>query len=83
MKPKRLLAILLTALLLLPLGLFRLSESASADGAEDLWTQIEQYENVRLAERGVSVKNASADDYMAMTDGIIALVEAHQSSAPT
>ncbi len=82
MKPKRLIAILLTALLLLPLGLFRLPESASADGAEDLWAQIEQYENVRLAEQGVSVKNASANDYMAMTDGVVALVEAHQSYAP-
>ena len=35
MKFRKLLAILLTALLVLPLGLFRLPESASADGLTD------------------------------------------------
>ncbi len=79
---KKLLAILLSALLLLPLGLALRSGDASAETEADLWAQIERYENDRLAARGVNVTTASADDYMSMTDGIVALVEAHESYAP-
>ena len=94
MKFRKLLAILLTALLVLPLGLFRLPEKAVADGetnvaetrsansGDDLWVRIERYEDERLAENGVTVSTASANDYMSMTDGIVALVEAHESYAP-
>lgn len=81
MKIKRLFAILLAALLL-PFGMFSLPERAVAESEEDLWTLIERYENDRLAEQGVTVSTASANDYMAMTDGIAALVEAHESYAP-
>ena len=61
MKFRKLLAILLTALLALPLGLFRLPEKAVADGetnvaetrsansGDDLWVRIERYEDERLA----------------------------------
>lgn len=75
MKLKRLLALLLTALLLLPLGFARLSGTSNADADPDVWEQIEQYEDAYLAERGVSVSTASANDYMSMTDGIVAIVE--------
>ena len=81
MKIKRLFAILLAALLL-PLGAFRLPERAAAESEEDLWTLIERYEDDCLAKQGVTVSTASANDYMAMTDGIAALVEAHESYAP-
>ena len=82
MKMKRLAAILLSALLLLPFGLSGVVGGTSADAEEDLWAQIERYENECLAERGVGVSTASAGDYMSMTDGIVALVEAHESYAP-
>ncbi len=65
------------------------SESDSSEEIEfenitdkDIWDQIEQYENVCLVEQGVSVANASVSNYMAMTEGIIAIVEAHKSYVP-
>ncbi len=75
MKLKRLAALLLSAVLLLPLGIVRLSDGTNADAEPDLWEQIERYEDACLSERGVSVSTASATDYMTMTDGVVALVE--------
>ena len=82
MKFRKLLAILLTALLVLPLGLFRLPESASADAEPDIWVQIERYETDRLAEQGINAADATETDFAAMTDGVQALVEAWSGFVP-
>ncbi|MBQ1631357.1 MAG: hypothetical protein II049_00885, partial [Clostridia bacterium] len=75
MKMKRLLALLLTALLLLPLGLMHLPEASKADAERDIWEQIERYENKRLSEQGIKAASVTESDFSAMTDGVIAIVE--------
>ena len=74
MKMKRLTAILLAALLLLPLGLFRI-DGASADAEADIWVQINAYEDEALKAQGVDAADATPQNYAAMTDGVEAIVE--------
>ena len=73
---KRLLALLLAAFLLLPMGLLRLPEGTSADAEEDIWVQIERYEDKTLKNQGVTAASAEKEHYAVMTDGVAALVEA-------
>ncbi|MBR4906350.1 MAG: hypothetical protein IKZ44_05805, partial [Clostridia bacterium] len=75
MNMKRLLAFLLAAFLLLPMGLLRLPAGTSADAEEDIWVKIERYENRRLDEQGIASVNAVETDFAAMTDGVQKIVE--------
>ena len=75
MNMKRLVAFLLAAFLLLPMGLMRLPNGTSADAEEDIWVQIEQYENKRLSEQGIASADAAETDFAAMTDGVQRIVE--------
>ena len=74
MKLKRLLALLLSALLLLP-GLTGAFGKTNAETETDIWVQIEEYEDQRLADQGMTFAEASESNYAAMTDGVIAIVE--------
>lgn len=70
---KRLLALLLVAAMALSI-LPMTAAAAKCDTAEDLWQQIIQLENKKVpAKRGVK---RCADDYAAIVDDVIALVEA-------
>ena len=75
MNMKRLLAFLLAAFLLLPMGLMRLPAGTSADAEEDIWVQIERYENRRLDEQGIASVNATETDFAAMADDVQRIVE--------
>ncbi|MBQ4422768.1 MAG: fibronectin type III domain-containing protein [Clostridia bacterium] len=70
---KRLTAILLAALLLLPLGMLR--SGASADTFDDLWAAIDAYEDARFSQQNISAATAEESDYAALTDGMIAIVQ--------
>ena len=80
MRIKRLLSVLLAALLL-PLGMLAGANGASADAEKDIWVQITEYEDACLSEQGVSAETATASQYGVMADGIAAIVEAHGSYA--
>lgn len=75
MKMKRLFAILLTILLVLSAGIFRMSSDTSADTEPDIWVQIERYENECLTAQGIRSADATETNFAAMTDGVIAIVE--------
>jgi hypothetical protein len=81
MKLKRLTAILLAALLLLPLG-WMTPRGTSADAEADIWVQINAYEDEALKEQGVDAVDATAQNYAAMTDGVAAIVENWSGYAP-
>lgn len=74
MRFKRLLTLILTAILLLTFIPF--SSSGAADRPEDVWELIDSYENgVLFARYGGSFTDATAKDYSSMTDGVIRVVE--------
>ncbi len=81
MKMKRLTAILLAALLLLPLG-WMTPRGTSADAEADIWVQINAYEDEALKEQGVDAVDATAQNYAAMTDGVAAIVESWSGYVP-
>ena len=66
---KKLLAILLTALLLLPLGLAIRTDRTDAEVTDDIWAQITAYENDCLSKKGVEPARATERDFAAMIDG--------------
>ena len=74
MNLKRLLALLLSALLL-PIGIFAIPGETQADTADDLWAAITAYEDKQFSDQHISAANAEEKDYAALTDGVIALVE--------
>ena len=74
MRIKRLLSILLAALLL-PLGMLAGPQNANAEAEKDIWVQITEYEDACLSEQGVNTANAETKHYAAMADGVAALVE--------
>ena len=74
MNRRRLLALLLSALLLLP-GLMGALGKTNADAESDIWVQIAEYEEQTLAEHGVTIAEASESSYAAMIGGVIGIVE--------
>ncbi len=72
---KKLLAILLTALLLLPLGLALRTADASSETEDDIWAQITAYEDTRLREKGLRSASATELDYAEMADGVKDIVK--------
>jgi hypothetical protein len=79
---KKLLAFLLCALLLLPLGLTLRTERAGAETEDDIWAQISAYEDACLAKKGVRSAQATEKDFAAMTDGVIGIVESWSGYVP-
>ena len=79
---KRLIAILLSALLLLPLGLVMHTDGASADTVDDLWAQITEYEDSRLSAMGIMPSQATGSDFGSLSDGIAAIVKSWSGYVP-
>lgn len=75
MNLKRLLALLLSAMMLLSIGLVAVHGETQADTADDLWAAITAYEDARFSEQHISAATADERDYAALTDDVIALVE--------
>ncbi len=79
---KKLLAILLTALLLLPLGLAIRTDRTDAEVTDDIWAQITAYENDCLSKKGVEPARATERDFAAMIDGVKDIVERWNGCVP-
>lgn len=79
---KRFLAILISALLLLPLCGIAVPMDTQAETADDVWKLITAYEDGRLAEEQRSAAEATEQDFAAMTDGVIRVVEGWNGLLP-